>query len=183
MSAPYDHVMDAWKDFTKSVSKQWTGDGVISCSNKYQVLCICYKCCQHPGLVSSMALPWYWPAISHMTKWEKAHQFSSWNFAWACIYSSLMCMPLCPTLMNMLVTSPCRPYLIPKVDQSWCRVTCRIMATRYILGRRTKWLTETRITYSGFISHSKQLEAIKPGSMIVFPNFQWKKAASVAMQK
>ena len=88
--------------------------------------------------MSSMALPWHWPAISHMTKLEKTHHLSSWIFLRANTSSSLLIMSLCPTLMNMLVMSPCCPYLIPRVDQSWCRVTWRIVATRCASGRRMK---------------------------------------------
>ena len=92
--------MIAWWMRGKTVDWWW-----CSCANRYQVLCICYKCCQHPRLFGAMAVPWHWPTISNMIKWEKTDHSSSWNFAWACIYSSRMFMPLCPKLMNMLVTS------------------------------------------------------------------------------
>ena len=63
--------------------------------------------------------------------------------------------------------------------QTWCRVTCRIVAPRCVSGRRTKWLTETHITYS----HSQQTEDIKPGSMVRFSESSMKKEASITMQK
>ena len=71
--------------------------------------------------MSSMALQWHWPAISHMTTWEKTHHLWNWIFQRARLSSFLIIMPLCPTLMSMLVTSPCPPYLMAKADQ--CLVT------------------------------------------------------------
>ena len=59
-------------------------------------------------------------------------------FLRANISSSILVMPLCPTLMNMLVISPCYPYLIPRVNPSWYRVTWRIVAPRCRSGLRMK---------------------------------------------
>ena len=137
--------------------------------------------------MSSMALQWHWPAISHITTWEKTHHLWSWIFQRAHLSSFLIIMPLCPTLMSMLVMSPCPPYLMAKADQ--CLVTVLIQGylrlqhvCQVVLGNATE-LPTTPVTYSGFFSHSQQPEDIKPRSTVgVFPIF-FEKAASMAMQK
>ena len=88
--------------------------------------------------MSSMALPWHWPAISHTAHLEKTHHLLSWIFLRANIFNSPLVMPSCPTLMNMLVTSSYRPYFIPKVAQSCCRVIWRIVAPICASSRRIK---------------------------------------------
>ena len=114
----YDRVMDVQNDFRRPVSKRVTGDSVVVPTNIKS--CVFLQMLPATSMsqvdMSSIALPWYWPAISHMTKLEKTHHLSSWIFLRANISSSILVMPLCPTLMNMLVMSPCCPYLIPRVD-------------------------------------------------------------------
>ena len=136
----YDRVMDVQNDFRRVVSKRVTGDSVVVPTNIKS--CVFSQKLSATSMrqvdMSSMALPRHWPAISHMTKLEKNHHLSSWIFPRANISSSLLVMPLCPSLMNMLVMSTCCPYLILRVDQSWCRVTWRIVAPRCASGRRMK---------------------------------------------
>ena len=121
---------------------------------------------------SSMALPWHWPAISHMTTLEKTHHLSSWIILRASISSSLLVMPLCPTLMNMLVMSPCCPYLIRpdagSPEEPWLQDAHQVIEwnatfTNQIVSNNDQWLgipnLQWKSTIDGEIGHAHDYES------------------------
>ena len=127
--------------------------------------------------MSSIALPWHWPAISHMTKLEKARHLSSWIFLRGNISSSLLVVPLCPHWWICWWRHPtiytshtkCRPVLM----QGYLKNRGSKMLITSLNEMQQSWRNIYRLLWV-LLSHSAN-RRYKKDQWFGIPNLQWKK--------
>ena len=125
MPVSYDRVMDVRRGFARAVSQRWAEDGVVVPTNAKQKVFVTSAA---DNLDEPRGIEYHGTAItltsrvSHDNVREDPTPLSLDVTKKKTLSSSLVTVLLCPTLMNMLVTSPFHQWMLDRSGQSLLKI-------------------------------------------------------------